>query len=145
MTRTSLLAAVLALAATAGAHAATSATVVIQTGPRPLQAAPVLVQPPPPPPHYERAPHARRGMVWSQGYWQWRGHQYVWIPGQWVRVRQGFDYRQPQWAQRGGQWVFIAGDWSRHEVRRDDRRDRYDRHDRREREHDRGLHRGDWR
>lgn len=68
--------------------------------------------PSPPPPRHERASSApRRGMVWSQGYWQWRGQRYAWVPGHWQAVRQGQHYRQPRWEQRAGQWHFTSGGW----------------------------------
>jgi len=37
----------------------------------------------------------------------------VWVPGQWVRVRQGYHYRQPHWEQRGNQWHYARGGWDR--------------------------------
>ena len=67
----------------------------------------------PPAPRYERVPAPRRGMVWSEGHWEWRGHRHVWIPGTWVRVRQGYQYHQPGWAERNGQWYFNNGGWDR--------------------------------
>lgn len=67
----------------------------------------------PPPPRYERIPAARRGMVWSQGYWELRGHRHVWVPGAWVSVRPGYVYHQPAWQQRGNQWYFQGGGWDR--------------------------------
>ena len=74
-------------------------------------AQPAHYRPAPPPPRYERAPAARRGMAWSQGYWQWRGQRYAWVPGHWVQARHGQHYRQPGWAQRQGQWHFTGGGW----------------------------------
>ena len=94
--------------ASGAAQAAPNATVVIHTG-----AQPGYVVPPPPAPRYERVPAARRGMVWSQGHWEWRGGRHVWVPGQWMRVRQGQHYVQPGWHQRNGQWVYAAGRWDR--------------------------------
>lgn len=111
---TASLAALLSLSG--AAQAAASATVVIQAGTaphhhaRPMQ--PVHYQPPPPPPRHERAQAPRRGMLWSQGHWEWRGQRYAWVPGQWVRARHGQDYRQPRWEQRRGQWHHVAGDWN---------------------------------
>ena len=106
-----LLTAALGLGLAAGAQAATSATVVIQAGPQPVIVAPMMVQPPPP--RYETMPRARRGMVWSQGYWELRGHRHVWVPGAWVSVRPGYVYHQPAWQQRGNQWYFQGGGWDR--------------------------------
>ncbi|PWW44363.1 YXWGXW repeat-containing protein [Melaminivora alkalimesophila] len=117
MARTSPLAAAaaaLTLMLAAGAsQAATNATVVIQTGPGHPQAAVHVARhmPPPPPPRYERVPSPRRGMVWSQGHWEWRGHRYAWVPGRWVQARHGAHYRQPRWEQRGGRWHFASGGW----------------------------------
>lgn len=91
------------------AQAGPHATVVINAG-----AQPAYVVPPPPPPRYERAPAARRGMVWSQGHWEWRGRRHVWVPGQWVRVRHGHHYVQPRWhQQRNGHWTYAGGRWDR--------------------------------
>ena len=123
------LGACLSLAGTS-AQAAPSATVVIQAGPHAPQ--PAYVMPPPPPPRYERVPAARRGMVWSQGHWEWRGQRYAWVPGQWMRVRHGQHWRQPQWSQHGGRWQFEHGRWDRD---RDGVPNRYDRHPNNPRRH----------
>ena len=114
---TSFLSAGLATLLLAGAgisHAATSATLVIQAG-SPGYYAPAAypVQYQPPPPRFERVPAPRRGMVWSQGHWEWRGQRHVWVPGQWMQVRKGQHYRQPHWEQRRGQWHFVGGHWDR--------------------------------
>ncbi len=109
-------AAVLSLATAGTAQAATSATVVIQAGSPGYHAQPAYraqYLPPPPPPRYERVPPPRRGMVWSQGHWEWNGNRHVWMPGQWMRVRQGYHYRQPQWEQRGDRWSYARGGWDR--------------------------------
>lgn len=116
--------AALTFVAAGAAHAATNATVVIQAG-RPHYAPPAYVVPAPPPPRYERVPPPRRGMVWSQGHWEWRGHHHVWVPGRWLPVRHGYHYRQPRWEQRGGQWHYAAGGWDRDG---DGVPNRYDRH-----------------
>jgi hypothetical protein len=46
--------------------------VVVQPAPPPLR---VEVKPPPPAPQY----------VWEEGYWQWTGRDYEWVPGHWRR------------------------------------------------------------
>lgn len=106
------LAALLSLAG--AAHAATSTTVVIQAGASRYHAQPLhpAQYQPPPPPRYERVPPPRRGLLWSQGHWEWRGHRHAWVPGHWVRARHGAAYRQPYWQQRGSQWIFVAGGWT---------------------------------
>lgn len=119
MVRTTTLAAagsLVALLSLAGtAHAATNATVVIQAGTPHYSAPPAYAVQyhAPPPPRYERVPAPRRGMVWSQGHWEWRGHRHVWVPGQWMQVRHGHHYRQPRWVQRSDQWRFVRGGWDR--------------------------------
>ncbi|AVS89980.1 hypothetical protein C8238_18470 [Paracidovorax avenae] len=116
----SLSAASLALAASMGtvttaAHAATSATVIVQSGPQYVAPAPVVLErwSAPPPPRYERVPPPRRGMVWEQGHWEWRGRGHVWVPGHWLRARPGYVYRQPGWVQQGSRWEMRRGGWDR--------------------------------
>ncbi|CAM3473607.1 YXWGXW repeat-containing protein [Paracidovorax anthurii] len=115
----SLTAASIALASVLGtvttaARAATSATVIVQSGPQYVPAAPMVVQyPAPPAPRYERVPPPRRGMVWEQGHWEWRGHRHVWVPGHWLRARPGYAYRQPAWVQNDGRWEMRRGGWDR--------------------------------
>ncbi len=118
--------AVLPLAMVLGAGAAQAqhgATVVIQSGPQHV-AHPGYVVPPPPPPRAERMPSPRRGMVWSQGHWEWNGNRYHWVPGEWVRVRHGQHYRQPQWRERDGRWELDRGRWDRDGDGVPNRRDR---------------------
>lgn len=120
MIRTPLIAASIAASlalgfAASAAHAGPNINVQIGT-PYPVVAAPAIVPVQynaPPPPRYERVPAPRRGMVWSQGHWEWRGHRHVWIPGSWMRVRPGYAYRQPAWEQRGDRWHYNRGGWDR--------------------------------
>ena len=127
MIRTSLIAVSLstaALAFTAGtANAGPSVSVQIGSSYPSVAVMPVQ-DGPPPPPRYERVPAPRRGMIWSQGHWEWRGHRHVWVPGNWVRVRSGYSYHQPAWVQRGNQWHYAQGGWDRD---RDGIPNRYDR------------------
>ncbi|MDB5873979.1 MAG: hypothetical protein JWQ07_3421 [Ramlibacter sp.] len=67
----------------------------------------------PPPPVREAAPRPRPGYVWAEGHHEWRGHQYVWVPGHWLEARNGYEYRSPHWVQRDGQWVMTGGNWER--------------------------------
>ena len=130
MIRTPLIAASLAAMAlglsVGAAHAGTN--VYVQVGTPHMAVAPALMpvqyRNAPPPPRYERVPAPRRGMVWSQGYWEMRGHRHVWIPGTWMRVRPGYSYHQPGWQQRNNQWYFNKGSW---DTDRDGDPDRYDR------------------
>ncbi|HSI55406.1 MAG: YXWGXW repeat-containing protein [Ramlibacter sp.] len=68
----------------------------------------------PPAPVVEVQPAPRHGYVWAQGHHEWRGNQYVWVPGHWLTAREGYEYRNPQWVQRGnGQWAMVGGNWER--------------------------------
>lgn len=130
---TAAAAAALALASLAPAHAATQGTVIIQSGPT-LE---YRNLPPPPPPRMVERPGMRRGQVWVEGHWEWRGSRYRWTDGYWMKARQGYEYRQPHWVQRGSDWQFERGGW--HQGRGPGMRDRdhdgipnrYDRNDRR--------------
>ena len=130
MVRTTTLAAagsLVALLSLAGAaHAATNATVVIQAGTPHYSAPPAYAVQyhAPPPPRYERVPPPRRGMVWSQGHWEWRGHRHVWMAGYWVKARPGYHNREPRWVEHDGRWAMQRGGWDRD---RDGVANRYDR------------------
>lgn len=110
-------AAVLALSALLStAHAQpVHGTVVIQSGTpeRGYQPGYTAYQviPAPPPPRREAQPRPRRGQVWVQGHWEWRGQRHAWVPGQWIQARKGQHYRQPQWDQRDGRWMMQRGGW----------------------------------
>lgn len=66
----------------------------------------------PPAPLYERAPVARRGYVWSPGYWEWTGRRHHWIPGSYIVERPGYVYAPPAWRERGGRWTMQQGYWA---------------------------------
>ena len=86
------------------APVAVAQTVVIQSG---------QVIPAPPPPRREAVPAPRRGMVWEEGHWDWRGGRHVWVAGHWVKARPGYAYRQPTWVEREGRWEMRRGGWDR--------------------------------
>ena len=91
-------------------------------------AAPVIVRVAPPAPRVEVVPAARAGYVWAPGYWNWRGHRYVWVRGHWERARRGFVYREPRWEQRGDRWYLDRGAWARGDRDRDGIPNALDRH-----------------
>lgn len=105
--------AMVALFALAPAQAATQGTVIIQSGSdRGYQTGPTYqVIPAPPPVRYEAVPRARRGQVWEEGHWEWRGNRHRWVKGHWVQARNGYQYRQPQWMERDGRWELRRGGW----------------------------------
>ena len=90
-----------------------------------VASAQVYVQTAPPPARVEVIPAPRRGHVWVNGHWQWRGHRYFWVPGHWVVARPGYRYLSPGWVERGGRWQYNRGRWDRDH---DGVPDRYDRH-----------------
>lgn len=67
----------------------------------------------PPEPMREVAPAPRRGHVWAPGYYDYRGNQYVWVQGQWLRERRGQDWREARWVERNGEWRRVGGNWER--------------------------------
>ncbi|MDN7921267.1 YXWGXW repeat-containing protein [Burkholderia gladioli] len=74
-------------------------------GERPDRAPPPLRRDRRPPP-----PRAR-GYVWADGYWDWRGGRYVWVPGRWIAARRGRRWSSGQWRRQGPNWVFVPGGW----------------------------------
>ncbi len=118
-TSAALIAATLALASlssVATAQPAVQGTVIIQSDgnrgsyrPQPVY----QVIPAPPPPRREAVPRPRRGQVWEEGHWDWRGNRHVWVAGHWVKARPGYVYRQPTWQEREGRWEMRRGGWDR--------------------------------
>ena len=66
----------------------------------------------PPPPRIERV-RPREGFVWAPGYWEWRGHEHVWVAGRWMGERRGYHWVPDRWEQRGPHWHHEAGHWER--------------------------------
>jgi hypothetical protein len=94
----------------------------------------------PPPPRHEVVPGPRAGWIWAPGHYEYRGNEYAWVTGHWMRERVGYEYREPRWVQRAdGSWIFVGNNWERrmerlHARGRDfdgdgvpDRRDRFPR------------------
>jgi YXWGXW repeat-containing protein len=73
----------------------------------------VFVRVAPPAPRTEVVPPARRGYVWTPGYWDWRGNRHVWVNGHYVRERRGYHYATPSWHEQNGRWVLQRGGWAR--------------------------------
>jgi hypothetical protein len=87
-----------------------------------LAAAVVYVNVGPPPDRHERIPEARRGYIWSPGYWDWRGNKHVWVKGSSVRERNGYAYQPQRWVERDGRWNLERSRWNQ-AGRRDSDRD----------------------
>jgi hypothetical protein len=66
----------------------------------------------PPALRVETVPAARKGYIWSPGYWNARNNRHVWQAGHWERHRPGFHYVQPAWTQQN-RWQLERGRWNR--------------------------------
>jgi hypothetical protein len=76
----------------------------------------------PPPPRHEVLPDARPGWVWAPGHYEYRGNEYAWIDGRWMRDRAGYEYREARWVQRAdGSWILVGNNWERRIAERRDR------------------------
>jgi hypothetical protein len=73
----------------------------------------IFVERAPPALREERVPAARRGYVWTPGYWDWRGNRHAWVKGNWVRERRGYSYQPHRWVERDGRWNLERGRWDR--------------------------------
>jgi hypothetical protein len=93
----------------------TEVTRTVTTGPVATQPVTqeVLVTQAPPPVRVETrtvAPGPR--YVWTNGYWQWTGASYAWVPGHWVeRPRPAAVWVEGHWVRRPGGWIWVAGHW----------------------------------
>jgi hypothetical protein len=52
--------------------------------------------------------------IWMEGYWHWRGREYVWVPGRWERPRRGYYWEQHHYVRVGARWRYVPGHWRRH-------------------------------
>lgn len=73
-----------------------------------------IVRVAPPAPVQEVAPAPRHGWAWAPGYYDYRGNQYVWVQGHWMRERAGHEWREARWVEtRNGEWRRVGGGWER--------------------------------
>ena len=50
--------------------------------------------------------------IWEPGHWDWNGHGYDWIAGQWVARGEHSTMWQPgYWARINGTWTWQVGHW----------------------------------
>jgi hypothetical protein len=61
-----------------------------------------------PPPPMERV-RPRRGFVWVEGGYDWRGRRYVRLPGHWERIRQGRQWHGGHWQWQGDHYAWARG------------------------------------
>ena len=67
----------------------------------------------PPALRVETVPPPRAGYVWAPGYWDYRGHDHVWVGGRWIGERRGYHWVPDRWEQRGPHWHHVRGYWER--------------------------------
>jgi hypothetical protein len=67
----------------------------------------------PPPPLVVEVPPPRAGFVWAPGYYNWNGHQHVWVEGRFIAERPGYRWAPDHWEQHNGRWRFAKGHWER--------------------------------
>jgi hypothetical protein len=101
----------LLVALTASAPAAPPALGSVSAGALVGQAGEWRGAPPPPPPPMERV-RPRRGFVWVEGGYDWRGRRYVRLPGHWERVREGRHWHGGHWEWQGDHYAWTRGLWS---------------------------------
>ena len=67
----------------------------------------------PPPARVEVVPAPRAGWVWAPGFWEWRGHEHVWVGGHGIRERPGFHWVPDTWVGNGPHYHYVRGHWER--------------------------------
>ena len=67
----------------------------------------------PPAPRVEVVPELRHGYVWAPGFWEWRGHEHVWVPGHFIRERRGYHWVPDAWEGNGPHYHYVRGHWER--------------------------------
>jgi hypothetical protein len=67
----------------------------------------------PPVAQVEEVPAPRAGFAWAPGFWDWRGHNHVWVRGHWIRERAGYHWAPDRWVQNGPHWHHEVGHWER--------------------------------
>lgn len=100
-TRTTLIAAALAVSTLMPLAAQARVDVDINVGPPPAR---VVVAPPP-----------RAGYIYAPGYWKWDApaHRHVWVEGRYIPQRHGRHWVNDHWVQRGPNWHYVPGHWVR--------------------------------
>ncbi|PFH11575.1 hypothetical protein BCF11_4027 [Collimonas sp. PA-H2] len=71
----------------------------------------VILRNPPPPAKQEAEPHARAGLVWSPGFWDYVDGWYVWEAGHWELARTDQHYLKPGWRKVIHGWELQRGEW----------------------------------
>jgi WXXGXW repeat (2 copies) len=65
----------------------------------------------PPAAQVEVVPVERRGYAWAPGYYNWSGHEHVWVGGRYIKQRSGHHWVADRWEQHGDSWRHEPGRW----------------------------------
>lgn len=79
----------------------------------PAPAVTVYAAPPAPLVEYRSLPPAQ-GHVWLDGYWNWGGARYIWVPGRWQNPPPGHTWVPRVWQRDGERWHSHGGHWQQH-------------------------------
>ena len=53
-----------------------------------------------------------RNYIWIDGYQQWRGNVYAWVPGRWEAPAANYrHYQKGQWKHDRNGWYWVDGRW----------------------------------
>jgi len=63
------------------------------------------------PSHVTKPYTNRRGYIWIDGYWRWRGHTYIWVQGFWERERVNFHWHAGFWEVTPNGFFWMEGYW----------------------------------
>ncbi len=56
-------------------------------------------------------PGHREGYIYEPGHYGWDGHNYVWIDGEYHKIREGHHWVPYVLARDGDEWHYRAGHW----------------------------------
>ncbi len=103
--------------------AASALTACVVAPPAPVQVVghepaygPWTYQSPPPPRVEYRGVAPGPTYVWIDGYWNWGGVRFQWVPGYWVAPPPGRVWVAPVWRRDGERWRSEGGRWEQHAV-----------------------------
>ncbi|MEP6778265.1 MAG: hypothetical protein ABJC26_00140 [Gemmatimonadaceae bacterium] len=53
-----------------------------------------------------------RNYIWIDGYHQWRGNAYAWVPGRWEAPAANYrQYQKGEWKHDRNGWYWVEGHW----------------------------------
>ena len=70
-----------------------------------------VVAPREPPPTIHEPAQFRQGFIRVRPYWRWDGHDFVAVPGEWIKERPDFRYSDASWERHSDGWHFRPAVW----------------------------------